>query len=203
MENYRPNSDKYLENEAEAESRVKHEKVISGEIVERKKSAFTKLASLFLVEDLGNIKQYLLEEVIIPSIRDGLYDIIRNGAEMMLGIDTKAGRRTTGPAPKVSYGKYFSQGRNPEKSRDDSETRSRYDFDRFALPTRGDAEAILSTLLEIIDQYDTVTVAELYDLLGIESKYTDTKYGWTSLGSATTKRVPEGYVLKLPTATLL
>ena len=52
---------------------------------------------------------------------------------------------------------------------------------------------------EIIEEYDgIVTVADLYDLVGITDKYTDHKYGWTNLRNAKVERVRDGYMLKLP-----
>ncbi len=35
---------------------------------------------------------------------------------------------------------------------------------------------------EIADKYGCVTVADMHDLIGIKSTYTDNKYGWTSFG---------------------
>ena len=53
---------------------------------------------------------------------------------------------------------------------------------------------------EIIDMYGRVSVADLYDLVGITGNYTDNNYGWTNLASAEPIRVRDGYVIKLPKA---
>ena len=51
---------------------------------------------------------------------------------------------------------------------------------------------------ELIDVYGQVTVADLYDLVGVTGNYTDNKYGWTNIRNAETIRVRDGYMLKLP-----
>lgn len=53
---------------------------------------------------------------------------------------------------------------------------------------------------DLIDTYGMVSVADLYDLVGINGSYTDNKYGWTHLRSADVQRVRDGYLLKLPKA---
>ena len=45
-----------------------------------------------------------------------------------------------------------------------------------------------------------VSVADLYDLVGISGNYTDNKYGWTNLRNSDVQRVRDGYLLKLPKA---
>ena len=42
------------------------------------------------------------------------------------------------------------------------------------------------------------SVADLYGLVGIDSEYTDNKYGWTNLSSASIKATRDGYILDLP-----
>ena len=47
------------------------------------------------------------------------------------------------------------------------------------------------------------TVADLYELVGVTGEYTDNKYGWDSLGSASVTRVRGGYLVDLPRTRLL
>ena len=53
---------------------------------------------------------------------------------------------------------------------------------------------------ELIATYGLVSVADLYDLVGIAGSYTDNKYGWTDIRNASVVRVRDGYVIKLPRA---
>jgi hypothetical protein len=53
---------------------------------------------------------------------------------------------------------------------------------------------------EILDsQYEVVTVADLYELVGTEPTHVDTTWGWTNLKGAGVARVRGlGYLLDLP-----
>ena len=53
---------------------------------------------------------------------------------------------------------------------------------------------------ELIEHYGIVSVADLYDLVGITGSYTDNKYGWTDIRTAQVVRVRDGYKIKLPRA---
>ena len=59
---------------------------------------------------------------------------------------------------------------------------------------------VRSRLLDIISIYDYATVADYYDLIGHESKYSDNKIGWLSLQKATIVMAtePNMYELVLP-----
>ena len=51
----------------------------------------------------------------------------------------------------------------------------------------------------IIDEYDVVSVADLYDLVGITGRYTDQDYGWTNIHNARAVRCRDGgLTLELP-----
>lgn len=64
-----------------------------------------------------------------------------------------------------------------------------------------EADTVRENMLEIIDQYGVVTVADLYDMTDLTAPYTATKYGWTDLSDENVHivRVRDGYILKLPT----
>lgn len=52
----------------------------------------------------------------------------------------------------------------------------------------------------MISVYGMVSVADLYDLIGVTGNYTDNKYGWTDIRSASVVRVRDGYIVKMPKA---
>ena len=80
-------------------------------------------------------------------------------------------------------------------------SRTTYSYDNIVLESRGDAESVLDSMGEIIDQYGMVKVADLYDLVGLTGSYTDNNYGWTNLSTAHVVRLNDGgYLIKLPRA---
>ena len=56
---------------------------------------------------------------------------------------------------------------------------------------------------ELLERFDVVSVADLFDMAGISCNYTDNKYGWTDLRNARVERVRDGYIINLPRATSL
>lgn len=66
--------------------------------------------------------------------------------------------------------------------------------------TRGEADAVIDQMGAVIDQYNVVTVADMYDMADLTAPYTSNKYGWTSIRDARVERVRDGYVIKMPKA---
>lgn len=198
MEDYKPNSHKYKEELAKSEGEAKRaEKIVSGTVTTKKKNGFQKFASEFIREDMTNIGNYIMQDVIIPTIKNTIWDAFTNSLEMVLYGESGHTKKKSN-AGKVSYGKYYEKERN-KPSGSSSASRGIYDYDEIILNNRGEAEDVLSRMIEIMDEYDgMVSVADLYELVGVSSKYTDNNYGWTDLSSARVERVREGYLLKLP-----
>ena len=145
-------------------------------------------------EDVQDVKSYILIDVLVPMIKDAALDIIKT---LFYG---EAGRGKRGSAAsKVSYRSYEKEN---DRRRDygSSVTRTGYNYDDIILDSRGEAEDVLSRMDELIVTYGLVSVADLYDLVGIPGKYTDNKYGWTDIRSASVVRAREGYLIKLPKA---
>lgn len=73
-------------------------------------------------------------------------------------------------------------------------------YNNIVLPTQGDADSVLQAMDKILGQYRNVSIADLYDLVGWQSQYTDSNYGWTDLHGASVIHVNDGWLLKLPKA---
>lgn len=194
----KPNSNKYKQEQAElATERPKINKVVTGN-VKRSKNGGSKLADVFISEDVSNVKNYILMDVIVPAIKKAISDVITNGIDMLLyGSNgrTNANRST---ASTISYNRYYGRDDHPRTS--DPVQTSRYSYDNITLDTRGEAEEVLARMDEIIDTYKMVRVADFYDLVGVTGNYTDNKYGWTNIRNAEVIRVRDGYRIKLPRA---
>lgn len=195
MEEYKSNSHASKEKEKNGgEKRV--EKIISGKAQVKKKSEFSKFANVFVSEDAGNVKSYILMDVLVPAVKKAVSDIVTNGIDMLLYGETGVHKRN-GASSKVSYRSYYDRS---SRSTSSSKTRNGYSYDDIILDNRGEAEEVLSRMDEIVATYGTVSVADLYDLVGITGAYTDNKYGWTDIRSASVVRVRDGYMIKLPRA---
>ena len=195
--NYASNSHKSREEQAASEGRQKLDKVVTGTAKTRKKNDIRKFADVFISEDAKNVKQYVLMDIVVPTIKKaiiGANDMILNG-----GNSTVGGHSTTS---KVSYRKYYDEPRSTDRYRQaDTRPRTRFDHEDIVFESRGEAEAVLVQMGEVIDIYGFVTVADMYDLAGLTEPYTANKYGWTNIRSAEIVRINGGgYVIKLPKA---
>ena len=187
---YKPNSHKYKEEMKEK----KVEKVVKGKVRRKKKSSMTKFADVFVAEDASNVVDYIWMDVLIPTIKNTISDIITNGVDMMLWGAVKGNKRRSSNTY-VSYRDYSSRDRRDDRT---VTTRSGYSFDDIVIPSRQEADEVLEKMDEIIDRYDIVSVSDYYDLVGETGNYTDNKYGWSSLRTAEVVRVRDGYIIKLP-----
>lgn len=196
MENYAPNSHKYKGEQKEAaEVKKRAEKVITGKATSKKKSGVAKLAEIFVPEDVTNVREYVVSDILIPAVKKAISDVV----DICLYGEPGHSKRSSSGGSKVSYGRYYEK--RDDKPHYSSRARSGYDFDDIVLDNRGDAEEVLDALDDILEQYHMVSVADLYDLVGIESKnYLDHKRGWTDLHTAKVLRAGDGYLLKLPKA---
>lgn len=179
----------------------KVEKVVSGSVKVKKKNGVTKFADNFISEDIHNVKSYVITDVLIPSVKRAISEMVTNGIDMILYGST-GGRSKRSSADRVSYRNYYDR-RDDDRYRDRDRDRVRtsaYSFDDIVLDSRGEAEEVLARMDELIDQYGVVSVADLYDLVGVTGNYTDNKYGWTNIRNAEPIRVRDGYMLRLPKA---
>ena len=204
--NFPPNSHKKVEPKEEQRQAPKVEKVIKGTVVTRKRSWFKRVVETFVGEDVDNVAGYILHDVLVPAIKSTLSDMVQGGIEMLLFGERKGSRtkRDSGRSY-VSYNNYSSSPspRRDERREPSTKNRSRHSFDDIILSSRGEAEEVLSHLVDLTIDYREATVADLYDLVGISGDFTDRKYGWTDLRSASIIRARDGYQLNLPKAILL
>lgn len=191
MEDYKPNSNRFKEEKKEAvnavEKKIKKVAVASGKV---RKSEIRKLTDVFLAKDIHEVKEYIIMEVAIPAIKD----IISSTVNTFLYGDRSNPSKTTN-ASWASYGKYYDKGKTTSPS---EPVKKRLDYRDLTFDTKGDAEEVLSALEELISMYGKASVADLFDLADMECEYTDNRYGWKSLASASTYQTRDGYMLRLP-----
>lgn len=176
--------------------------VVTGTTTAHKQSSLGKFASSIIVEDVRSVGSYILTDVLLPAIKKAISDIACNGIDMLLYGKTGVTKPTTN-GPKISYGSYYvgnAKYAQPVETKSQFQIHnSAYDFDTIIFNNRGDAEAVLETLADLLDARQVVLVGDLYDLAGIETtNYMVNKYGWTSLRGAEVVRKRDGYVINFP-----
>jgi hypothetical protein len=202
--NYDPNSNNLIKKNGQVTQeelgKKKVDKVISGNVRTQKKTKATKLADIFIADDMNSVTKYIFSEVLVPSLKKTLADAVKTGVDKLLYGDSSADMSAPKvPATRISYNGYYG-GNQPVKSNTMLPNEETYDYNNIILASRGDAEAVLMGMDDIIAKYEIVSVADLYDLVGITGKYTDYKYGWSDIRSARIERVRDGYRIKMPKA---
>lgn len=207
---YQVNSHKSKEAKQERAPK-KIEKVISGEVVVKKQSFGAKFKSAFFGGDFKTAAKFVLADIVLPSARNMMADAAKGAVDRTIYGESLGSRRRSSPdyAPRVNYSgrsvmaqiaqdpRYRSSGRLPDQpplpvlrdNRGNSE---------LIFNTREDAEATFDALDTIIEQYDSASLADLYDLVGQDSSHVDNKWGWTFIKNAEIAQVRDGYLLKLP-----
>lgn len=180
--------------EKEKNEPKKVESVVANPVKTKKKGFWSKISDEFITEDGKGVGDYILIDVLVPAIKKTISDIVTNGIDMIL-YGTAKGRNNNVPAYRVSYRNYYDQ-RNNDYAR--PRVNHNYDYSDIVFQTRGDADAVLNGLRDIINQYGLAKVADYYDLAGADCSYTDNNYGWTELRYADVVRLNNGYSLRLP-----
>lgn len=189
-----------------------HEKVVKSvvksNVKKRDKSISEKFTSVFVSEDAGDVKSYLIFDILIPALKDTVADMIKSGIDAVLyGTDhpRNVKRDRTG-TPRVSYQKYYEspssrRGYSPEKTRRSGryDRKANHDFRDVIFNDKRDAIAVLDGLVEMTAEYDYATVMDFNQLAGQDSNFTDNDFGWDDLRDARVLHVRGGYILDLPT----
>lgn len=174
------------------------EKVVTGEVVTKKKSGLKKILGMLVTDDIGEVKSHILFDVIIPSIGNALCSAIKDSADMIFhgGSRSSKDRDSRG---RISYQKYWERDRVQNNGY--AWVGREFDLDDIKFRNRGDADIVLDELDAIIQEYGFASISDLYDLVGLSNKpYTAEKYGWTNIRSARPSPIRDGWVLILPKA---
>jgi len=181
-------------------------RVVQGTVTMRKQPLIERLVS---GETTKNIIEYIIWDVLIPAAKSTVSDIVTHSIDMAL-YGEERGRRSSSSRLRrdrdrtfVSYGAMYDRPRGSSRSLREERptmrrTNNRHRFEEIILETRSDAEEVLSTLIELVDMYGIATVGDFYEAVGLGGEYTDRRYGWETLDTATVIPVRGGFILNLP-----
>lgn len=200
MQDYTPNSHKYKQEQNKpVETKKEIQKVVKGKVKVKKKTAAQSAIDTFVKEDLVNIKTSLVSDIIIPTIKNMIWDGFTSALDIALYKGD--GRRRSGAGSSrsqyVNYNKYAGSSRD-DRGRSSEPRRNRYDFSDIMFESKPDAEEVLKQMDDIMEEYKIVTVSDFYDLVGKTGEYTDQKYGWKNIRNAHVVSGRDGYRIELP-----
>lgn len=197
---YPPNS-KSQKSESE---KPRLERIVTSDVKTQKKSVFKRLGGAIFSESPDSIGGYIVKEVVVPYVKDIIFDTIMNAASMAMYGSPRNGRRSGGRVVSrsndgyIQYGSYSSG--SSEKSRSVSEDKwtGRINVDNIIFGMSSEAHEVLDALSERLEHYGTVTVQDLYDLIGVTTPKTAMYWGWTDISDACVRQTNEGWLLDLP-----
>lgn len=183
------------------QSRVK--RVVSGP-VKVKKNFGREFKESFMSEDAGEVKSYILTEVIIPGLKDLIITMATSAINMIFYGESRPYNRSGSRGSLFDYNGISSRKASgihniyDHNYRRDERPYSR-SYNDFILPTRRDAEEVLMLMNDTIARYGTCRVADLYEAVGADShNYTDYNFGWKSLAEARITSARGGWRIDLP-----
>ena len=194
----------------------KLEPIVDGKEVE--KSKLEKALGLFLAEDISTISGSIKDDYIKPRLKSFGKSIVRIGKEFLVSsligciemlILGKTSRLDTNvEVKKTNYLRFYDSLPSPSSAYISSQTSATAQAEKdpttgvkiIQIQNFGKAEEVREALREIIATYSskTATVADYYQLVGIEPSKTDFSWGWTDLSKAQIVRCKDGWVIEFP-----
>jgi len=185
------------------------EPVVTGNIIRKKKSPGKRLRNLLISGDPKEQATAVFLTVVIPSVKDlalnalqeYMFGVAHGGGS---GVPNRGFARVMNDANfgRINYQRMSTKSplidRSEPRTRAGTTTQDAFDFDDIIFNDRVKAVTVLERLNDLVSQFDSATVRDLHDLVGITGPFTDEKYGWTNLSNASVSRVSEGYLLNLP-----
>jgi hypothetical protein len=186
-------------------SKKKIERVTSGEVTRKRKSLRKQLSETFVAGDMRTAVRYVMFDVLLPAAKDMVVEAGSAGIEKLIFGESRRRRGASSPQAGatgyVSYNRYsgpMGSGVSAPQRAISRQSRARHDFDEIVLDSRVEAEEVIDRLFDLVSRYESATVADLYELVGLASTHTDHKWGWTDFRGSGVTRIRDGYLLDLP-----
>ncbi len=209
MDEFPANSQKAKATDA---PREKLNPVTSAEPVRRKRGLGRQFKETFFSGSAREAAEYMVVDIVVPAVRDMFADAMQSGIERLI-----YGDRTPGPsrgrsrssimnntAGHVNYNSMAPTQRETKPSQAQQKmlsrrSRARHNLDELVIQSRQESEEVIDQMFDVLSRYGVVSVADLYELTGIQSGHTDMKWGWTNLRGAKAVRLRQGgFLLDLP-----
>lgn len=180
----------------------KVEKIVEGKVVQRKKSLGRRLAENFKGEDAGSVGTYVVEQVLVPRIKDLVFDIIESAVRRALFGDSAKGYTSRSGTGKgyTPYNTIASSAISKQAPASQQQVRSD-EFGEIVVETRGEAQEVMDKISNLIETYGMACVSDLKAAVGLTPSITDERFGWLGMGGTDIRRVggaSPGYLLVFP-----
>lgn len=187
---------------------VKKEKIVKGKVSKKKRGVIERLVIGFIGPDgIQRVGHSINQDIIIPAIKNIIVDSITTGINSIMFPDGSGPRSSTTGNARTYHNAYRgaqkSYGNSYRARNEVPQSRARKVVEEYIFEDRNEALDVLDGLRDIIAQYGQTSVADYYDLIGVDGDYTDNNYGWDTLDTARVVGVRGGFVLRLPQVEVL
>ena len=182
----------------------KRDAIVKGK--ERKPGLFSRASVLFFGDDgLRRVTEHLVRDIFIQSIQTTISDVATNTIHTISDVATTSIKRAIfgesyDDRRRNSNDYWYGSRRYVDNRMSSSRGRVYVDYSRqsekalhhksenvsnvvrvIEFDSANDANEVLSYMIDSIEQYGLVTVADFYELSDVASKFTDHQFGWTNL----------------------
>lgn len=176
-----------------------------------KKPMSRKFADIFISDQADTVGNFIVEEVIIPGVKDALLDILHGSIDRIFGGTAYGGynSKRRQDVEEASWRKYHDRSRSRSSySYDDDDDykprRRKYDESTFSLNTddKHKRARVLERLTDIMKDQRYLSIYDVKVTLGFMTREidpSDQDWGWDDIRDMRTYRDYKGkYVLELP-----
>lgn len=199
IEPTRPTEGLLLGNSDKAKEGASPEKKVIAKAKVQKKSAIKEALRTFFVQDLPEIAEHLVVDVAIPAAKNAITDMVTQGIQQLLYGEVDPRRRPASGYTSYSSSSRDTRGRAYYESRRTERREPRQpkptNVEDLVFDTRGDAVDVIEFIAEQIEEYGQVSVADLMSSVGIQPRYTDERWGWTTTDAFEIRQIREGWLV--------
>lgn len=159
----------------------------------RKRSFGEKFADVMFAMDIKDAVVGTVKEILVPAAKDMFVDAVDGAVNRLVYEDSD--RRRRNKHGDIEYNSIYSRRKRENV---DEKPRPRNFIRDLEFDTRSDALEVLENLKDLLDEYQVVSVMDLYSSSGLKTDPTQDKWGWYDLDEAEVIRTREGWVLNLP-----
>lgn len=186
-------------NSDKAKEGASPEKKVIAKAKVQKKSAIKEALRTFFAQDLPEIAEHLIIDVAIPAAKNAITDMVTQGIQQLLYGEVDSRRRPSSGYTSYSRSSRDYNGRAYYESRRAERREPRQskptNVEDLVFDTRGDAVDVIEYIAETIEEYGQVSVADLMSSVGIQPRYTDERWGWTTTDAFELRQIREGWLI--------
>ena len=186
------------------------------DVVVKKKSKGQKAVESFLGEEVQSVKDHIVYDMIIPSTKDamsnmfgGIIDFFNDMFHEFIDsvlFGPEGSTKTKASETYVSYQGYYAKKKGTPsrvRERQESYLSTRHDLEDLEFPNMEKAARVRKDLIELIEDYQEASVADLFSLAEQTLDWTEykekDKYGWKDASNIGKPRRRRGkYIIPLP-----